>query len=44
MLFQMTQRQDLQGRVPESRACAQVFVTLQEWNEQRAPDEFLIVQ
>jgi hypothetical protein len=30
----MTQHQDLQGRVPESRACAQVFVTLQEWNDQ----------
>jgi hypothetical protein len=40
----MSQRQDLQGRVPESRACAQAFVTLQEWNEQPAPEETLIVQ
>jgi hypothetical protein len=40
----MTQRQDLQSRVPESRACALALVTPQEWNEQPAPEESLIVQ
>jgi hypothetical protein len=29
--------------VPESQACAEIFVTPQEWNDQPAPDKFLII-
>jgi hypothetical protein len=43
MLFQW-RSVSIFGRVPESRACAQDVVTLQEWNEQPPPEEFLIVQ
>jgi hypothetical protein len=39
----MTRRQDL-GRVPKFRSRGQVFVTLQEWNEQPAPEKLLIAQ